>query len=64
MDLFFPQGLIMILTFASLAVDPTEPADRLSVTLTLLLTSVAFKFVVSQNLPVISYVTLLVRFLS
>ena len=51
----------MLLTFASLAVSPAETADRLSVTLTLLLTSVAFKFVVSQSLPQISYLTYLVR---
>lgn len=50
----------MVLTFASLSVEPDSPADRLSVTLTLLLTSVAFKFVVSQSLPEISYVTALV----
>lgn len=40
--------------------DISEPSDRLSVTLTLLLTAVAFKFVVSQSLPTISYLTLLV----
>ncbi|XP_070560479.1 cys-loop ligand-gated ion channel-like isoform X3 [Ptychodera flava] len=53
--------LIMCMTFASFSVDPFEPADRLSVTLTLLLTSVAFKFVVSQSLPTISYLTILYK---
>ncbi|XP_077995614.1 cys-loop ligand-gated ion channel-like isoform X2 [Glandiceps talaboti] len=53
--------LIVGMSFASFSVDPAEPADRLSVTLTLLLTSVAFKFVVSQSLPTISYLTILVR---
>ena len=54
------QLLIVLLSFTSFAVSPDEPADRLSVTLTLLLTAVAFKFVVSQSLPTISYLTLLV----
>ncbi len=51
----------MLLTFCSLAVPPDEPGDRLGVTVTLLLTSVAFKYAVSQTLPLISYLTLLVR---
>ncbi|XP_070560478.1 neuronal acetylcholine receptor subunit alpha-9-II-like isoform X2 [Ptychodera flava] len=55
--------LIMCMTFASFSVDPFEPADRLSVTLTLLLTSVAFKFVVSQSLPTISYLTILDKYI-
>ena len=54
------QFLIDILSFCSFSVDISSPSDRLSVTLTLLLTAVAFKFVVSQSLPTISYLTLLV----
>ena len=50
----------MSLTFCSFSVDISSPEDRLSVTLTLLLTSVAFKFVVSQSLPNVSYLTCLV----
>ena len=50
----------MVLTFCSLAVPPDEPGDRLGVTVTLLLTSVAFKYAVAQGLPTISYLTLLV----
>ncbi|XP_028408118.1 uncharacterized protein LOC114530711 [Dendronephthya gigantea] len=53
------MGLIMSLTFCSFSVDVDSPEDRLSVTLTLLLTSVAFKFVVSQSLPNVSYLTCL-----
>lgn len=56
----FLQFLIDMLSFCSFSVDVSEPSDRLSVTLTLLLTAVAFKFVVSQSLPTISYLTLLV----
>ncbi|XP_071488348.1 cys-loop ligand-gated ion channel-like [Diadema antillarum] len=51
--------LITPLAFTSFAVDREAPEDRLSVTLTLLLTAVAFKFVVSQSLPNTSYQTLL-----
>lgn len=54
--------LIDILSFCSFSVDITSPSDRLSVTLTLLLTAVAFKFVVSQSLPTISYLTLLDKY--
>ncbi|XP_071501767.1 uncharacterized protein [Diadema antillarum] len=54
--------LIVLLTFSSFVVDRTLPADRLSVTVTLLLTAVAFKYVVSQSLPLISYLTLLDKF--
>jgi len=54
------QSLIYILSFCSFSVNVSSPSDRLSVTLTLLLTAVAFKFVVSQSLPTISYLTLLV----
>ncbi|XP_072180077.1 cys-loop ligand-gated ion channel-like [Diadema setosum] len=51
--------LITPLAFTSFAVDREAPEDRLSVTLTLLLTAVAFKFFVSQSLPNKSYQTLL-----
>ena len=56
------QLMILLLCFTSFAVSADEPADRLSVTVTLLLTAVAFKYVVSQSLPTISYLTLLVGF--
>lgn len=54
--------LIDILSFCSFSVDISSPSDRLSVTLTLLLTAVAFKFVVAQSLPTISYLTLLDKY--
>lgn len=37
-------------------------SDRLGITLTLLLTAVAYKFVVASSLPTVSYLTLLDRF--
>ncbi|PIK52444.1 putative gamma-aminobutyric acid receptor subunit gamma-2 isoform X2 [Apostichopus japonicus] len=54
--------LILGLSFTSFSVEASAPADRLSVTVTLLLTAVAFKFVVSSNLPTISYLTLLDKY--
>ncbi|XP_038058416.1 glycine receptor subunit beta-like [Patiria miniata] len=54
--------LIVCLSFASFAVNADQPEDRLSVTLTLLLTAVAFKYVASQALPPISYLTLLDKY--
>lgn len=54
--------LISLLSFCSFSVEISSPSDRLSVTLTLLLTAVAFKFVVSQSLPTISYLTLLDKY--
>ena len=40
-------------------VDPTAVTDRASIILTLLLASVAQKFVSAQNLPILDYQTLL-----
>ncbi|CAH1248298.1 CHRNA6 [Branchiostoma lanceolatum] len=54
--------LIMSLSFTAFSVSPDKPESRLSVSLTLLLTSVAFKFMISQNLPTISYLTLLDKY--
>ncbi|XP_028408136.1 uncharacterized protein LOC114530728 [Dendronephthya gigantea] len=48
---------ILGLTFCSFAVDISSLDVRLNVTLTLLLTLVAFKFVVSQRFPNVSYLT-------
>ncbi|XP_031549245.1 neuronal acetylcholine receptor subunit alpha-6-like isoform X2 [Actinia tenebrosa] len=50
------------LSFASFAVSPDHLADQLTVTLTILLTGVAFKFAVSKNLPSVSYATLLDKY--
>ncbi|XP_071488317.1 cys-loop ligand-gated ion channel-like [Diadema antillarum] len=55
----FIMFFITPLAFSSFAVDLSAPEDRLGVTLTLLLTAVAFKFVVAQSLPNTSYQTLL-----
>jgi hypothetical protein len=56
----FFQFLITGLSFATFAVSPILPQNRLQLSFTLLLTSVAFKFVVIQSLPKISYLTYMV----
>lgn len=53
------QLLIISLTFAAFTID-SGTADRITVTITLFLTAVAFKLVVKQSLPTISYLTYLV----
>ena len=54
------QFLICSLAFATFAVERDLPQNRLQLSFTLVLTSVAFKFVVNQSLPKISYLTYLV----
>ena len=51
--------LISLLSFTTFFVSPDSIGDRLGVILTLLLTAVTFKFVVSQSLPPVSYLTVL-----
>ncbi|XP_078589584.1 cys-loop ligand-gated ion channel-like isoform X2 [Branchiostoma floridae x Branchiostoma japonicum] len=58
-NIFVIMFLILLLTFSSFALDTGALESRLDVTLTLLLTSVAFKLVLAQRLPTISYLTLL-----
>lgn len=55
-NIIFIVFLIIGLTFATFAIEP-DSADRLAVTITLFLTAVAFKLVVKQSLPTISYLT-------
>ena len=54
------QLFICSLTFATFSVDLTIPQSRLQLSFILLLTTITFKFVVSQTLPRISYLTYLV----
>lgn len=51
------QFLICSLSFATFAVDINLPQNRLQLAFILLLTTVSFKFVVNQSLPMISYLT-------
>ena len=61
-----PMGALTYMSAMSAAHEPNgEPmgtADRLSVTLTLLLTAVAYKFVVASSLPTVSYWTVLDKY--
>eukprot|EP00438_Fugacium_kawagutii_P022248 Skav228606 [mRNA] locus=scaffold4464:120671:121378:- [translate_table: standard] len=55
------EYLLVLLSVLVACVEPTAIADRASILLTLLLASVAQKFVSAQNLPVLDYQTLLDR---
>ena len=54
------QFFITALAFATFAVSPELPQNRLQLSFTLMLTSVAFKFVINTHLPKISYLTYMV----
>jgi len=58
-NVFLPIFLITLMSVTTFVVPLDQVADRCGVILTLLLTSVAFKFVVGQGLPKISYNTYL-----
>ena len=55
--------LITALTFTSFAVGADSIGDRIQITLTLLLTSVAFKYYVQQFVPTVSYLTLMDKYI-
>ncbi|XP_078621390.1 gamma-aminobutyric acid receptor subunit beta-like isoform X2 [Branchiostoma floridae x Branchiostoma japonicum] len=54
--------IIMALSFTAFSIPLEEHKDRLGIIFTLLLTTVAFKLVVSQYLPTVSYLTLLDKY--
>ena len=54
--------LITALTFSTFAVSIDSTGDRIQITLTLLLTSVAFKYYVQQFVPTVSYLTFLGKY--
>ena len=55
--------LITALTFTSFAVNVDSIGDRIQITLTLLLTSVAFKYYVQQFVPTVSYLTFMDKYI-
>ncbi|CAH1779688.1 unnamed protein product [Owenia fusiformis] len=59
---FFVTFVITALSFSTFAVIPKLVQNRLQLSFTLLLTCVAYKFAVSQNLPKIPYLTYLDRY--
>ena len=58
-NIAFVMALITSLTFTSFAVDTDSTGDRLAITLTLLLASVAFKYYVEGFLPTVPYLTMI-----
>merc|ERR1712083_3670 len=56
-NIYFPLCLLTGMLFSGFAVDPSEPGDRLSLSLTVVLSSVAYKYIVSSDLPRINYLT-------
>ena len=58
---FLLQLFICSLAFGTFTVELELPQNRLQLSFILLLTTITFKFVVSQTLPRISYLTYLVR---
>lgn len=60
----FPLVVIVLLSFSVFWMDRSSLGDRISVSFIGILTGVAYQMVMSQNLPRISYVTLMHAFLS
>jgi hypothetical protein len=58
-----PIFLLVLMSLVSFVVDVTELSARLSITLTLLLTLVALKYVVAQYLPTTCYLTYLDKYI-
>ena len=59
--------LIFLITLCALtlfAIDPKLPHNRFQTTLTLILTSVSFKWVINRSLPTVSYLTSLDKYSS
>ncbi|KAH3765081.1 Gamma-aminobutyric acid receptor subunit gamma-3 [Pelomyxa schiedti] len=58
-NVVFVMLLIVSMSFLTWALAPEEGGDRLSLNLTLLLTSVAYKYVIASYLPKTAYLTIL-----
>ena len=58
-NMFLPLGIIASLCFLTAVLASSEAGSRLGITVTLLLTAVAFKGTTSSLLPKISYLTYL-----
>ena len=54
--------LIVLSNFSVLAIDPIAAGERIAVTITLLLTLVAFKFVLLEGTPKVGYLTYMDRY--
>jgi len=62
-NVLLPLFVFTSILFCSFVVPPEDFADRTSVTLTMLLTKVAFKFIIADKLPKISYLTLIDKYI-
>lgn len=62
-NIFMVTFLICSLSFATFAVEKNKPQNRLQLSFTLILTAVAFKSVVNNSLPRISYLTYMDKYL-
>lgn len=62
-NVVFPVFLLVLLSFISFFVDVQGLSDRMSITLTLVLTLIALKYVVTQYLPATSYMTYLDKYI-
>ena len=58
-NIIFPNFLIVAGCFSAFVIPREDIADRLSVTVTLMLAAVAFRFIVSTMLPKVSYLTIM-----
>lgn len=58
-NIMFIMTLVGCFSFATFALPPSDLGSRLSVVLTLVLTTVAFKYVTMNMMPAISYVTMM-----
>eukprot|EP01084_Bolivina_argentea_P318433 552228_1 len=58
-NIIFPNFLIVAGCFSAFVIPRGDIADRLSVTVTLMLAAVAYRFIVTQMLPKVSYLTIM-----
>jgi len=61
-NIALPMFVLVTLSFTSFQVSSSSVSDRLSISLVLLLTAVAFKYVVSEKLPNVNYLTLMDKY--
>ena len=62
-NVYVPMFIISMTLFASYMLPISETADRLAASLTLMLAMVTFKYVISDRLPHISYLTYIDRYM-
>lgn len=61
--LIFSLSSIMILSFVAFGVDINDLSNRVQITLTMLLSIMAFKFILTDELPKVPYLTVMDKFL-